>query len=518
MKKTFTQRQIPTLLGMVILIAALVGGIFFIGQGGGVFAPRATAQTTPKKVTVSNVKDDSFTISFLTDDATAGFVKYGTTADALQSQASDDRDQFSGSVGQFTTHHITIHDLQPGTTYYYTLGTTASSKYDNNGAPYSTKTTPKSGTLPIAKTIYGTVNTSSGSPAAGSIVYVNLDGAYQLSALTKDSGSWAIPLANARSATTGEYRAVNPTDQLAVTIQGVDVNLTSTLTTSVENAQPVTTVTLGQDQVNQNSGAGTTQADNSATSPTVSSSPVASPMSSASPSSLAGSDSLGSLTNSGVAYQVPNDTSVSTTSSGTQLTTQTPIDTVVEVNTVKTETVQTDQPVIQGKAVPNVLVSVEIHSEAAINTQVQTDSQGNYSVDLQQLEKQLEPGQHTITVTYTDPNTNKSVTQTKTFTVQSQGLIAAANPSPTPYSTNNPFVIATPSPTPIIATESASPTPTLVATTSTVISKVSTTSAMPRSGSATTTFLLIGGGLFFILAGGFSYWVTARQLDPQDLG
>jgi hypothetical protein len=190
----------------------------------------------------------------------------------------------------------------------------------------------------------------------------------------------------------------------------------------------------------------------------------------------------------------------------------------VEVNTVKAETVQTDQPVIQGKAVPNVLVSVEIHSETAINTQVQTDSQGNYSVDLQQLEKQLEPGQHTITVTYTDPNTNQPVTQTKTFTVQSQGLIAAANPSPTPYSTNNPFVIATPSPTPIIATESASPTPTLVATTSTVISKVSTASAMPRSGSTTTTFLLIGGGLFFILAGGFSYWVTARQLDPQDLG
>ncbi len=510
MKKTFTQRQIPTLLGLVILIGALIGGIFFIGQGGGVFAPRATAQTTPKKVTASNVKEDSFTVSFVTDDATAGFIKYGTSADNLQTQAGDDRDQFSGSVGQFNTHHITIHDLQPNTTYFYTLGTSASARYDNSGTPYSVKTTPKSGTIPIAKTIYGTVNTAAGSPAAGSIVYVNLDGAYQLSALTKDSGSWAIPLANARVSASGEYRAIDPSDQLAITVQGTDVASMSNVSVKVSDAQPVATIVLGQDQINQNSGTGTTQANNSVVaspSPSTVASPIASPI----------TDSTGStvspLSAMGATDQVPNNT-VATTSG-----TQTPVDTVVEVNTTKTETVQTVQPVIQGTAIPNVLVSVEIHSAAAINTQVQTDSQGNYSVDLQQLEQQLEPGQHTITVTYTDPSTNQPVTQTKTFTVVDQGLISAITPSPTPFSTNNPFVIATPSPTPVVvATDSASATPSAVATTSTVISKASSTSAMPRSGSTETTFLLIGGGLFFIMAGGLSYWVTARQSDLQDLG
>ncbi|HEX9817845.1 MAG TPA: hypothetical protein VGA89_03075, partial [Patescibacteria group bacterium] len=95
-KTPFAKRQIPTLLGLGILVVSLVAGVLVFGEGPGVFAPRATPETTPKNVRVTNLTDKSFTISFVTEEATSGFVKYGTQEGALRSQASDDRDQLSG--------------------------------------------------------------------------------------------------------------------------------------------------------------------------------------------------------------------------------------------------------------------------------------------------------------------------------------------------------------------------------------------------------------------------------------
>lgn len=502
MQRSLTQKQIPTILGLIILIVSLIGGVLLIGQGGGIFAPRATAQTTPKKVTITNVKDDTFTVSFVTEDATAGFVKYGVDATKLTTQASDDRDQFSGNVGQFNTHQITLHDLKPDTTYFFTLGTSAGSKYDNSGAPYSMKTTKKTGTVPIAKTIYGTVNSADGTPASGALVYVTLPGSFQLSTLTKDSGSWAIPLANARSVESGQYRAVEGTEQLEIVAQGSTAATVSSVSVTVADAQPVKTITLGQSQSSTgdnaaligDAGSKVTPPETSEATPAPATSPLSQTTESITPTTPS---SLADLSTAQAAIQVPADTMPTPTPAA---------ETVVSMTANTTQTVETAQPTIQGKAAPNILINVQIHSATAINTQVQTDSQGNFTVDLQQLEQQLEPGTHTITISYPDPtNSSKTITQTKTFTVQSKGLIAAVTVSPTPYSTSNPYILTSPSPTP-----SASPV--------TPVSKASTASALPKSGSTETTLLLLAAGGFFIMTGVWSFWAASRQATVEDLG
>ena len=71
------KKQFPTLLGIGILLIALVAGIFLLSSDTSVFSPRATPESTPKKVKITNLTDTGFTISFLTDDNVAGFVKYG---------------------------------------------------------------------------------------------------------------------------------------------------------------------------------------------------------------------------------------------------------------------------------------------------------------------------------------------------------------------------------------------------------------------------------------------------------
>ena len=139
-RKKLFQRQIPTVLGMIILVIALGAGVLFMGDGLGVFAPRATPQTTPKNSKVTNVTDTGFTVSFLTDETTAGFIKYGTEEGSLKSQASDDRDQLSGSVGEYSLHHITVRGLQAATKYYYVMGTGSNAEFDKEGQPFEIST------------------------------------------------------------------------------------------------------------------------------------------------------------------------------------------------------------------------------------------------------------------------------------------------------------------------------------------------------------------------------------------
>ena len=45
------------MLGLGVLVVALIGGLVMFGTGTGVFAPRATPQTTPKQVKITNVAD-----------------------------------------------------------------------------------------------------------------------------------------------------------------------------------------------------------------------------------------------------------------------------------------------------------------------------------------------------------------------------------------------------------------------------------------------------------------------------
>lgn len=508
MKRAFAQRQIPTLLGLGILVAALVGGIALIGTGGGVFAPRATPQTTPKNIKITNVKDTSFTVSFLTDEATAGFVKYGKSADTLATQASDDRDQLTGSVGQFTSHYITIRELDPDTQYYFTLGTSSTPRFDNNGNPFSIKTAKRGGSPTAAKTAYGTVNTASGAPADGAIVYLSLEGVGELSALVKGSGSWAIPLSSARTTDLSSYANIQPTDQVALFVQGAQLNQTASAAIPVADTQPAPLLTLGS---NASSNPGVQAEAVFQETPTQ-------------PAGAPATDSLAALATTApspslapTASPDPSPAAESQPSPTTQR-----IDTV-DLSIPERQTVETSQPTITGRIAPNTVVSIEINSETKITQQLETDANGNFVLPLSNSNHQLEPGEHTITLRYTDPNTGEAKTVVRTFFVSAGGqggmggagpaessstLLAQANPSPTPFGSGNPFTIPSPSPSP---QPSPSPVATATVAASPRVVLPATDSAIPQSGTTSVTLALILGGFFLIGLGIWTYRYNWQQ-------
>lgn len=529
-KKTIWNKHFPTVLGLGVLVVALVAGIILVGGNTNVFSPRATPQTTPKNIQLTNVGDSSFTVSFITDEAVAGFIKYGTQPGDLSQQASDDRDQLTGTVGTFTTHHITLRGLQPNTQYYYKIGTGTDNTFDNEGTAYSVQTFNRSGTPTAAQTAYGTILDASGSPAVGSVVYVNNDGIEPLSTLVKDSGSWAIPLSNARTAD-GSFADLSLVANLNLMVQGISANTTLTHQVPLSATQPVETLTFGQTPTLS----GSTAASVAQTDPSVVGIPSDQTVAT---NSAVNPDDLSASGSSQVSSLLSRTAVANTGGLGDVLDTTGVIDLVKleeasASGTPEVPALLTTTPVIKGVAAPRTKVTISVHSETQIEQEVITDENGEFILDLSELQQGLEPGDHTVTYSYIDPSTGQEVTKTHNFTVAgSAGLLAQANTGSTtnttgnggPYGSGNPFPVGgTPTPTASLsatprATASASASATPSATpraTNSGVTYPATGSGIPVSGSTGTTVALVLGGLLFLLAGSWSYYLAQKASEEE---
>src|SRR4030043_488844 len=110
-------KSLPTILGLLLVLGAIAGGVVMIKNGSDFFL-KASPTLTPSQIKVTNITDTSFTVSWLTEDKSSGFVKYGTEQN-LSFTAADDRDQLSGRTDNFNTHHITLKNLKPATAYLF---------------------------------------------------------------------------------------------------------------------------------------------------------------------------------------------------------------------------------------------------------------------------------------------------------------------------------------------------------------------------------------------------------------
>ena len=509
------KKQIPTLLGLGVLIVALVAGLLFFGDGTGVFAPRATPQTTPKNIHITNVTDKSFTVSFYTDEATPGFVKYGESVSSVKNQMGDDRDQLSGVVSPYSLHHVTVRGLKANSNYFYVLGTGSNSTFDDNGAAFQIKTAVKSSSPPPAsKTIYGSVSNSGGTPAEGSIIYLTIPGVGDLSSQVRSSGSWNISLANARTADGSAYGNIGDDTSFSVVVQGSVLSQTTSFTSTVATSQPMQDLVLGQktvpEQAKSISQVGNTRSGSSEPFVAESNSedvedsitefldlPDEDEIIGGGLTDLVGDASYADASEEASIVE-ESIVSESTASASFDLTTQEGI-----VSSEKVVT--TSKPLIAGRVAPNVQVTISVHSDTQIEETVTSDENGDFELDLSQFGEGLEPGNHTVTYSYIDPDTGEKVEATYDFVVEdTSNLLAQANTSGTdddiPYGSGNPYS-PTATPTQAVATESATATRSAI---------VSTESSILTAGSVGTTMALVLGGLFFIFTGAWSWWLAGE--------
>ncbi len=535
------------ILGLLILIGALIAGLIFFTDGTGVFSPRAKPETTPQQIRVTNLKSNSFTVSFYTEEATTGFVKYGTEPSKLNSQVTDDRDQLTGTVGEYELHHITVQNLDPETSYYYVLGTGSRANFDNEGEPFEITTAPDSGAAPPeAQAIYGSVAAEAGGPAEGSIVYVTAEGMGDLSSLVRGSGGWAISLSQARDDSGKDYARLGSKDRINIIVQGVPASKKIQHQLTVSEAQPAPDFVFGQSPA-------ASAADSRASETAGPDLPPGSEQQTQGPEPDPGDELTEQSEDATISGHLQDmldqaDPLPADSSASSEL-----VLSDTETSADSTETTYTTQaPKIKGKVKPNVEVTIQVNSENQYEEVVTADANGEFELDLEALGANLEPGEHTVTYSYIDPDTGEEVVRNETFIVEDSeavrlSQVASAETTDTladtstddsttttsteSYGSGDPYpmpeatVTTEPDQTESDQTEAImptatptnSPTPTTSqvfneATDSTVTARQQpiSTDSSPKAGSIEATLLLIIGGMFFLLMGGWSWWLASE--------
>lgn len=440
---TLLNKRIPTILGLLILVIGIGTGIYFVSKDV-LFGPKLSPELAPKKVKITNVNHDQFTVSWITNQEAMGYVKHGKTP-TLSTTIADDREQRSGTSISLKTHYVTVSGLQPNTKYYFKIGSGSEKNlYDNNGRPYEITTAPSLGASPPPQLANGNILTATGSPASGAIIYLTLSGATPLSALVANDGSWVVNLASALTTNLSSYVQLDPqTSPIDILVQGED-QISKALGVTA-NSNPVPEITLGQTydfrtetlaSIQQADTSETTEPALTETTPQIPSQFPIEPL--ATPSG-ATSDSEVVLTNP----------------SG------------------EGETINSLRPEIIGTGPANKVLTITLNSPEEYTSTVVVNDQGTWSYT---PPEDLEPGEHSLTINYVDDEGEEQVI-TRNFIVA-----AAAEGLPS-----------------FTATPSASPSP--EATSTPRISMPSTESGVPDSGTITPTlgisllgFLLLGAG------------------------
>jgi len=471
------QQRIPTLLGLGLLVVGVIAGLTLVGSdSASQFLPRASEDAVPRQVRITNINDSGFTVSFVTDVASPGYVKYGSDQNRMNIQVRDDRDKLANTVANYLTHHITIQGLEPSTQYYFVLGTGDRTEFDNTGAPFAVRTARRQTVEGETRTAYGSVRNEVGNPADGAVVYVSIQGASPLSALVKPNGSWAVQLTNVRTQDLSALYTYSERDPVSVQVQGLQRDQSINISTSVGNISPLQDLVFGQENT---IGAAATPEPMQITND---------PSSDATQES--GESSLSTQTG-GFSTIVDESSAAPTTTS-----------TIVEIELENNETIATQKPEFLGTAPANGFVQIEVHSEQAFFDVAPVDASGNWNWT---PPEDLAPGDHSITVTYTDENgIQQKIERTfivlaegesslPSFTSSPSGTIASPTPTPTPL----PTPLPTPTPTPV-----PTPSPT------SLVSVPATASAQPVSGNSQMTGFLIAVGLSFF---GLGMFVTRRR-------
>lgn len=426
LKKTKT---IPTLIGLLVISIGLLMSVFLVNRSQNLFL-KASGNTIPSRILISNQFSDSITVSWFTSDPATGSIQYGLSAGKLDISATDIRDQSSETAGSYYSHFVTLNNLEADTTYFFEIFSNSRS-FDNSGRPYETITAPIIQSSQEGLMAYGRVLTAENSPAEGAVVFLNIPNSNTLSSLVDAGGNWAIPLDRIR--TKNLTASLKPQGEtLEIFVQSIAGSANAVATADAAN--PLPDITLGQsyDFRHQNEEA-----------------PI-------------------------IAQDLPSGFSVPDQEA-------TPSYSLSVANPEDEEIIHTQQPLFFGKAPANQSLTIQIESEPVYTDKVTTNDWGDWSWT---PPEDLTPGEHTLTITYTDED-NLIQTIRRTFVV-----LAAENsslpsftsspsatltptsipqptptPSPTPTTTPSPIPTAQPTPTATVAptltpTPSPSPTPT----------------------------------------------------------
>lgn len=387
-------KKIPTIIGLIVLVAGAIAGVY-LTQATTVFRLKASAEKTPNNIKTSNVSNNSFSVSWTTDEPATASLVWGESTNLGQTQV-----QIASELKQI--HYITLADLKPDTVYYFKINS-GGAEYDNAGIPWQVKTSSEqSGTN--SGVISGELVDPANNPVANAIIYATDENLTTLSALTSENGSWVIAYSGL---------ATNPLLQILALATNQEV---SSAQIYLESANPVPPMTLGQSYDFKNLDA-TQQNEIPKSSVDVPAEEV-------------------HLSQPQSKIQLP------------EISTPTATATVTIDNIEQDEVLTTTQPQFSGDGPAGTTITITVHSEEQIADSLVVGPTGDWSWI---VPEGLSPGDHTITISWTDA-AGILRQLTRNFVVEvtaAESPVATASASPTssPTISPSPKPSATTSPT-----------------------------------------------------------------------
>lgn len=173
-------KRIPTILGTILLLIVLFLGVWLSLRKTNTNS-QATADCTPIGVQTTNLTNKSVDISFL-------------TTSSCSSTLNINNQTIPNFKTKTTTHYYRIDNLSSSTQYQYKL---IIDGQELSLPDYTFKTAPlPSGNLSTANLAWGKVKLATGQASSDTIVYLNIGGAWPLSALTDSNGQWHVSMSN----------------------------------------------------------------------------------------------------------------------------------------------------------------------------------------------------------------------------------------------------------------------------------------------------------------------------------
>ncbi|MFZ5535639.1 MAG: fibronectin type III domain-containing protein [Patescibacteria group bacterium] len=398
------QRKIPTIVGLLLVVAAVMVFRFAFDRVTPLLT-KAVSTHAPKNVTVTNITDASFTVTWTTDDEVSGSVRLdGVNPDNFFFDERYSTANTKPATAAYTTHSVVVRNLKPDTGYKFVIVSNNVS-YTNNGVSYEVKTAPAiSGLGTGIEPAYGQITATNGLPLDGALVYLTLENGQTLSTLSKTTGTWVIPLNLARTTSLDRYLPVAERINESIVIRSADGE--STALTDTLNDNPVPSMTVGKTYDFRKIQAETIGQ------PPLAAAPAAQPA------------VLGE-------------------------TTEVKKQTVAIVKPADGSAIPSNLPLIQGTGVGGnpLLVTIGIEKPMSDTVIIGNDGVWRYTPI-----KPLAPGKQSVTITTKDAQ-NKTVALTHTFEILKSGTQVLGDATPSATLTPEPTVTDDPTPTATLAGE-----------------------------------------------------------------
>ncbi len=223
----------------ILLIVGIIFSVYLVLQNTSLFS-KAAPDISPKSVTISNISDSSFTVSWVTDNETIGFVKYSEDL-SLNKSAYDDRGE--GSKAR-VTHFVVLKDLSPKQNYLFKISSAGQvfGLGQNNFEQQTAPVTEETPSLPILT--FGKIKKKNNEIPKEAIVYLKLPNSTTLSTSTGDDGNYLITVTNARKIDLSSYIEVKDEDAGEVWVEGGTDGKLQSQQIKINNSQALADLTL----------------------------------------------------------------------------------------------------------------------------------------------------------------------------------------------------------------------------------------------------------------------------------